>query len=65
MEKSAILTKVRSLNHFSKQEQEKIRYAWLSIRTDLFKISILWVVAAILGYAGGGSLYVYSDSATP
>lgn len=50
MKRSAILIKIRDLNYFSDQEEDKIRYAWLSIRNDLFKIIILWVVAAILGY---------------
>ena len=51
MKRSAILTKIRDLNYFSDQEEDKIRYAWLSIRNDLFKIIILWVVAALLGFS--------------
>lgn len=51
MKRSAILTKIRDLNFFSDQEEDKIRYAWLSIRNDLFKIIILWVVAALLGFS--------------
>ncbi len=50
MKRSAILTRIRDLNFYTDQEEEKIRYAWLSIRNDLFKIIILWLVAVVLGF---------------
>ena len=72
MKRSAILTKIKKLNVFTDQEEEKIQYAWLSIRNDLFKITILWIGAALLGfsiqfivvsytYSGVGYSFTYSE----